>query len=67
VEEEATNSSYGLVVATSMASLSRKPPRAFQLIISMSNLLIGKSFIEDEEEEVRIYWMNLRTGENALI
>ena len=27
-----------------MASLSRKPPLAVQLIISLSDLLIGKSF-----------------------
>jgi hypothetical protein len=44
VEEEATNSSLGLVVANSMASLSRKRPLAVQLIISLSDLLIGKSF-----------------------
>jgi len=45
VEEETTNSSSGLLGAISMASLSRKPPRAVQLIISKPDLLIGKSFI----------------------
>jgi hypothetical protein len=54
VEEEATNSSSGLMVATSMASLSRKPPRAVQLIISKSDLLIGKSFIGYAASEMRI-------------
>lgn len=53
MEEESTNSSCGLVVATSMTSLTSKPPRTVQLIISRSDLLTGKSFIGYAASEMR--------------